>query len=876
MRTSLWYRAVLLSATASLAAGLLSAAGPALPASAAAWSPETVPALAGVSGATGLRTPRITNDIVNGSLGVATSTTPILTWKNVPAGVSQARFILEDLSTPHAVVLWSRTATVAAGSASATVDPDVLSQGRTYRWLAESTGNTRATFGPFFLSVDTQRLNVQPAYGFGGLSVAEATGEPIVNWTSPPLGTVSGAAGYTLAWRPSNTAEAGLPPGWNLDPSGSVSSWRSLAVNADASVTIAGDAGPSITFEQVSPGDYQPVFGADQTWPQGEYSTLVHNANGTWSVTDLNSTVTDFSATSPTERRAWPETVWSAASPHLVQRFDASGRLVALTDPVSHASIAFSYAPAGCAAPAPGFVTAPAGLLCAVTAWDGTKTALSYVTTPGAGVQLARITAFSGTGMTAESTDLGWDNLGRVVSLRQPLADDAIAAGVVGGLTSSDPKATTSVTYDQQGRVTSITAPAGLVPGPVQTPDQQIRPRQTFAYDPFVVRAEHVTTPTGWVQRDVISPSTMLKTASFDAMNRETRTTWDVATSAAVRELDVASGLGTTTTFSKAGLPVSETGPTTAQASPAAPHTTLDYDTDYTKSVTGTPITGLSAFYFRGTSFNDTGLALHQTGPLLNASVPTSTPANLVFQWGANPVGTGPWSARLTGDYTAPATGEFRFTTNNAQKLWVGTQFCALTCTLRLNQAAAVPLRIDVVAHHGTAGVNVTVTTPTSLGAVPVPILALTPAYDQPSSEAIRDVLGPGDATRELKAREITDASTGKLVKIIEPTGATDSFTYAPYHPAPGSSSFGQPTSVTSAAGQTVFDLELYREPARHRPVPGRRPGPPAGPAVNPARPAAHPVIPAESVRADLQPGRIGHLVGGRRHDHVRQLRHGR
>ena len=782
-----------------------------------------------MSGAAGPRVPRITNDVIDGSLGVATSTTPVLTWKNVPAGVIQVRFIVEDLSAPKAVVLWSKTAPVTAGRASAAVDPDVVSQARSYRWMAESTGATKATLGPFFLNIDTQRLDVQPSYGFGGLSVAEATGEPVVNWTAPPLSAVSGAAGYTLAWRPSNTAQAGLPPGWNLDPSGSVSPWRSLAVNADSSVTVSSDAGASLTFEQVSPGDYQPVFGADQTWPQGQYATLVHDANGTWSVTDLNATVTEFSATSATFRMAWPETVWSAAAPHLVQRYDPSGRLVALTDPVSHDSITFSYAPAGCVTPAPGFVTAPAGVLCAVTAWDGTKTALSYVTAPGGGgLQLGRITAYAGTGMTAQSTDLGWDNLGRVVALRQPLADDAIAAGVVGGLTASDPRATTSVSYDTRVRVTSITAPSGLVPGPAQTPDQQARPRQSFGYDPFIVRADHVTTPAGWIRRDVISPSTMLETASFDAMNRETTTTWNVATSAAARELEVASGLAPATTYDKQGLPVSQTGPTSAPASPAAPHTSIDYDTDYSRSVTGTPLTGLSAFYFRGTSFNDTALARHQTGPLLDSAVPASTPASLAFQWAANPVGSGPWSARLTGNYAAPATGTFSFTTHNAQKLWVGAQFCAATCTLHLEHGTAVPVRIDVVAHSGAAGVNVTVTAP-GQGAVPVPILAVTPAYDQPSSETIRDVLGPGEAIRQLKAREVIDPSTGKLTKIIQPTGAAETVTYAPYHPSPGSSSFGQPTSVTSPDGKTVLTSSYTGNQHATAPCPGAVPVPQRG-----------------------------------------------
>ena len=141
-------------------------------------------------------------------------------------------------------------------------------------------------------------------------------GTPTGGWRiAPALQTVSGPAGFSLAWRPSNPAQPGLPAGWNLDPSGSVSSWRSLVVNSDASVTLSGDAGPSITFEQVSPGDYRPVFGADQTWPPGEYSTLVHNANGTWSVTDLNSTVTEFSATSSVVKTAWPERVWVGRGP---------------------------------------------------------------------------------------------------------------------------------------------------------------------------------------------------------------------------------------------------------------------------------------------------------------------------------------------------------------------------------------------------------------------------------------------------------------------------------------------------------------------------------------------------------------------------------
>ncbi|MFI5064702.1 MAG: hypothetical protein ACHP9Z_12085 [Streptosporangiales bacterium] len=110
-----------------------------------------------------------------------------------------------------------------------------------------------------------------------------------------------------------------------------------------------------------------------------------------------------------------------------------------------------------------------------------------------------------------------------------------------------------------------------------------------------------------------------------------------------------------------------------------------------------------------------------------------------------------------------------------------------------------------------------------------MPILAVTPAYDQPSSETIRDVLGPGEASRQLKAREIIDPSTGKLTKIIQPTGAAETVTYAPYNPSPGSSSFGQPTSVTSPAGKTVSTSSYTGNQHATAPCPGAVPVPQRG-----------------------------------------------
>ena len=102
-----------------------------------------------------------------------------------------------------------------------------------------------------------------------------------------------------------------------------------------------------------------------------------------------------------------------------------------------------------------------------------------------------------------------------------------------------------------------------------------------------------------------------------------------------------------------------------------------------------------------------------------------------------------------------------------------------------------------------------------------MPLSDLAPGYDQPSSESINDVLGPGEPTRELKAREVTDPGTGKLIKIIEPTGATDSLTYAPYDRAPGSASFGQATGLTGPDGKTVSTQSYAGNQQATAPCPG-------------------------------------------------------
>jgi len=777
------------------------------PAGAATASPEDVPALAG-SAATGPRGPQIADDVLNGSLGLAVSTQPHLTWSTVPAGASQVRFTVLSLDSTNPTTVWDQTVSVSSGAASAVPLAGRLRQGTSYRWKAEVvTGSTAPdatrTFGPFLFQVDTQRTGEQPTFGFGGLTVAEGTGAAIVDWQSPALGSVAGSAGFSLQWQASNTSQPGLPSGWVLSPSGQSTQWHSLERHQDGTVTLVSRTGESVSFEEVAPGNFQPLFGAAQTWPQGAMTTLMKNPDGSYSTLDSNRVVTDFSIPNGSGT-SWPTLAWSNSTAMLQSAFDAAGRLVAITDPASKRSIALRYAPDGCRSPVAGFVAAPDGQLCSATGWDASRVDLSYVSTPS-GTQIGRITSSAGTGPLASPMDVGWDAAGRPSSLRSPLAAQAIAAQVVGGLTASSPEATTEITYDRTGRVERIVAPAGLVPGSTQTTAQRTRAERTLSYEPFGVKAPGVTTPTGFLERDDVSPRTLLPRSVIDAAGHQTTYEWDKSASAILKTTELQSGLVSETHYDASGHPIEEIGPTTQPTALSAPKTTIGYDVDYSKNTTtGTPYKGLATFYFRGASFTGEP-AGSSIGPILG----TSLPANLVFNWTTNPVGSGPYSIRLVGSYRAPSDGTYVFKRTGTPNLFMAAKRCDAECTFTLTKDQKVPMRIDLTSSGSTSGIKVEVTTPGALVPVPVPIDSLAPDLEFPTSETTSDLLSPSSSTSTGTStmKEVYAPQSGEVVATIDDSGATLKTTYAPYDPS--HDTYGAATQLTAPDG-TRTALSAY------------------------------------------------------------------
>mgnify|MGYP006276747227 FL=1 len=748
-----------------------------------------LPALNGTD-TTGRTAPTPLAITIDGSYPVAATTTPTLEWADVPAGVGQVQFVITSLAATNPKELWSRTVAVGADrTARATVPANIVAQGHTYAWAAQSTTNAAQKHGPFSLTIDLERSGSQPIFDAGRFAIAKGTGDAIYTYQGAQLSTLGGGAGWTLIHRSANTPQKGLPAGWKLVVSGSTG-WDAIRLNADGTVTLGTSTGVSVTYVKQGDNQWQPQVGRYNS--AGETTLLSQNSDGTFSTTDGNRAVTVFSK--PTlNADGHPVSVWAMDTPAMQQHW-VDGRLSDLTDPVTQNQLVFLYSgDQGCAEDVdPGFIKAPAGMLCGTLDWTGNLILLEYVNTP-TGPQIGRIVSGLGMGPYATATDIGWDHSGRIVEMREPLASAAVASGKVGGASAQDPRALTQVAYDANGRVASLTSPAGLISEAHQPAAREQRSTATFSYAPFTVRTKGATTPTGFDSRDWLDPVTLQLIKQEDESGNVITTEYD-GSGNPTKVVDHTSGTTTLTVYSKAGKPIEQIGPTKgALTSPTAPKTVTAYDQDEQ----GRDWKGLAARYWSNAGFNGAP-ATSSTGPEING-----TPAqSLSFNWPSNPAGgSGAWSARLTGTYMAPKDGSYSFRSDTTAKLWINGAICAPTCTTTLTAASEASIQIDAISVDGTTttGVKALVTEPGGTP-VPIPVAQLRPNYGLTTSSAVRENDGAG--TRMLTSKMVYDTTTTQLLKTISPSGATITRTYEAYDPT--SLKWGRSTSVTNAAGQTT------------------------------------------------------------------------
>jgi RHS repeat-associated protein len=780
------------------------------------WNAAELPALTGSDNTGPLTVPLAGVVVTLGASAVSPSTVPTLEFR---ADANGREIVFRVLAAADGRVLAESGAVrVNDEVARWTVPPQVLDDRVTYRVsVVEAVNRDRVVLAPTPLTVDTQRTDNQQMHSFSGMGVTLVTGEPVLNWASPGVPTLAGVAGFSLMHRPSNPQEAGLPAGWALHTSGLTSRWESLEVsNRGREAVLTQADGWTVTFELSAGGVFVPLLGAHHSWPGGAYADLSVNADGTYTVVDANQAVTTFpsagAAPLPLDAvELEPSRSWMDGSP-VLQTTWAAHRLVSLDDPVSGRSVRFTYAGSGeCPRPETGFAEIPAGMLCRVEDWAGHRTDLSYVSV-GAAVQLGRITGRATGGQDAEVTDLAWDASGRVVAMREPLAAAAVAAKVVDGLGAQDSRALTQVTYDRDGRVDTITAPAGLVSGSVQTAAQRVRVSQTMQYradgGQMVTRVVQPGLSVPFVGESIADLATMeqVEARGPNGCGEVFRSNVDDNTTLARNTCD---GTRMKIRYDAQGQPVREIGPSRLKmnTTSGAPVTTTRYDTVRAPgapvSRPGNPLRGMVLLGYDGATLS--GIPSERSvGPVMDGREPRI----MSLLWRANPSGSGgQWSGRLSGFFTADRDGKFRFRATSPARMWVAGQSCAgAGCELRLSRGQEVEVRAAFTsAKDGRASFDLLVSRDGER-ARPIEAADLDPALNQATEQESSDQLSPGRRQSLMKQFLTYDNENGgQLVGQISVQNTSVSYEWAP-NTGTGNN-YGQRVSATNPGGQTTRDI---------------------------------------------------------------------
>ncbi len=335
----------------------------------------------------------------------------------------------------------------------------------------------------------------------------------------------------------SNRAQA-LPDGWqlNLDVDGDIS-YERLYV-AGSSVVLTDASGETHTYAATGNGGYKP--------PVNEDGVLVKNTDNTYTLTDTDGRIYIFNV----EGRLVSVTTPQDDRQPAALKYEYAGtpsRLTKITDGVTDTRYGTLHykgvnEDSNCSV-ASGFDAAPTGMLCAFKTSDGDVTKLHYKSG-----KLARVENPS-----QELTDWGYDILGRVVTVRDSLANDAVAHGV----RTDDTSVTSQVGYDALGRVSSLMAPA-------PTPGAN-RLNHVFEYLVSATQM-HVTgasEPNGFSKR-VEYDSLFRTTKEVDVVNLASMTEWDSVKDLTLSATD-ATGLKSTTIYDQLDRPIDNYGPAPAE-----------------------------------------------------------------------------------------------------------------------------------------------------------------------------------------------------------------------------------------------------------------------------------------------------------------------
>jgi RHS repeat-associated protein len=415
-----------------------------------------------------------------------------------------------------------------------------------------------------------------------------------------------------------------LPAGWQLGIDGNGSGYDALRVNG-SSVTLTDSSGSTHEYKWEN-NAFTP--------PTNEHGILTRGMDGTHTFKDDDGKEYIFAADGSLKSMSAPTDDKKPSGLTYVYSGTPS-RLTKIVDSVSTGRFAELYYYAvntnGNCAPPTGFDIPTTGYLCQIKTSDGVVTNLRYK-----GGNLARI---EGAGNLL--TDFGYDSLRRIVSVRDPLANDAIAAS----LRTTTDGSQYDISYDSLGKAKRVVFPAATVGA------TRMAHNYVFLAGATLLRIDNASEPSGYSQR-VEYDSSYRTVKSFGHDGKATLTQWDPVKDMVLSTTDPL-GLKTTTIYDSGDRPVAKYGPAPAAwfGADNKPISTQVANVSKTESKYDETYQGLSA------SFYDNKFLVREP------KARTFERSDLIRQWtSANrpvtPTVDG-WGVRLTGELVLPVTGAY-------------------------------------------------------------------------------------------------------------------------------------------------------------------------------------------------------------------------
>ncbi|WP_409463266.1 PA14 domain-containing protein [Amycolatopsis sp. GA6-003] len=533
-----------------------------------------------------------------------------------------------------------------------------------------------------------------------------------------------------------------LPQGWTLsaDLDGDGTSYTEAKVT-DQNIVLTDATGAKHTWTKKSTGGY--------TAPESEDGVLALDTGGRVTLHDGGDVFT-FRADGKLDTQS---SAVDSRKPAALQNIytGTPARLTQIKDPVSGRAHTLHYNRAGddcygsIKVPAGADALPPSQMLCRVSYWDGTDTALWYVQG-----RLARIEDPG-----AENNDYLYDEGGRVTAVRSPLAADWVAA---------DPASRNLIDYyttigyaDQNGK-TQVTNVTESAPGPGQP-----RPKTTYRYDP--------ANRTSYTDTAGLSPATgFASKVTYDDADRTLSVT-DAAGKTSAQEWNPkdlplsttdAAGRKSTTVYDYADRPTDSYGPApTSCFAGQQPNGTCGMPHGHNGYDEG--INGLAAAYYDNSTLSG--------APKVQRTGIGPVDGSIKSPWEySNDVVPGmsadSFSLRMTGDIVFPAAGDYKLRANvdDGIRMWIDDQLVMdywqvsnpawREATVHSDTAGqAKKIRIDYYDNGGYAKLDLNWIAPGKAEEI-VPGSALRPRYGLKTSTTASESDGVPDKTATTRFDE--------------------------------------------------------------------------------------------------------------------------